>query len=131
MKKIVLAATFIMLVSCFAFSADIDGKWTTEMPGMDGSPMVLNYTFKADGDKLTGTTGPEGMDMDSPISEGKIDGKNISFVVNIDMMGMEMKMTYKGTIEENEIKLSFEMDMGMDMGMGMGEPTQLTLKKAK
>lgn len=121
MKKIVLAATFIMLVSCFAFGADVDGKWTTEMPGMDGSPMVINYTFKADGAKLTGTTGPAG--QESPIAEGKIDGKNISFVVNIDMMGMEMKFTYKGTVEANEIKLS--------MDMGMGEPMQMTLKKAK
>jgi len=122
MKKIVLGTAFIMLVACFSFGADVDGKWTTEMPGMDGSPMVLNYTFKADGDKLTGSTGPEGMGMDSPISEGKIDGKNISFVVEIDFGGMDMRMTYKGTIEGNEIKLN--------MDMGMGEPMQMTLKKA-
>ena len=123
MKKIVLTTAFIMLMACFSFGADVDGKWSAEMPGMDGSPMKINFTFKADGDKLTGTTGPEGMDMDSPISEGKIDGKNISFVVNVDMMGMEMKMTYKGTVEANEIKLN--------MDMGMGDPMSLTLKKAQ
>ena len=122
MKKILLGTAFV-LIACFAFGADVDGNWTTEMPGMDGSPMVLNFTFKADGDKLTGTTGPEGMGMDTPLSEGKIDGKNISFVVNVDMMGMEMKMAYKGTVEANEIKL--------DMDMGMGDPMPLTLKKAK
>ena len=122
MKKLLIGTAF-MLIACFAFGADVDGKWTTEMPGMDGSPMVLNFTFKADGDKLTGSTGPEGMGMDTPLSEGKIDGKNISFVVNVDMMGMEMKMTYKGTVEPNEIKLN--------MDMGMGDPMQLTLKKAK
>jgi len=120
MKKILLGTVFMMLVACFSFGADVDGKWTTEMPGMDGSPMVINFTFKADGDKLTGTTGPDG--MESPISEGKIDGKNISFVVTIDF-GMEMKMNYKGTVEGNEIKLSVDM--------GMGEPMQMTLKKAK
>ena len=122
MKKVLLGTSFI-LIACFAFGADVDGNWTTEMPGMDGSPMVLNFTFKADGDKLTGTTGPEGMGMDTPLSDGKIDGKNISFVVNVDMMGMEMSMTYKGTVEANEIKL--------DMDMGMGDPMPLTLKKAK
>ena len=119
MKKIVLATMF-MLMACTVFGADVDGKWTTEMLGMDGSPMVINYTFKADGNTLTGSTGPDG--MESPISEGKIDGKNISFVVTIDF-GMEMKMPYKGTIEGNEIKLT--------MDMGMGEPMQMTLKKAK
>ena len=124
MKKIAMGTVMmVLLVACFAFSAGVDGKWTAEMPGMDGSPMVINYTFKADGEKLTGTTGPEGMDMDSPISEGKIDGKNVSFVVAIDMMGMEMRMTYKGTFEGDEMKL--------DMDMGMGDPTPLALKKAK
>ena len=119
MKKVVFVAAF-MLVACFAFSADVDGNWTTEMPGMDGSPMVINFTFKADGNTLTGMTSPEGMGMDTPISEGKIDGNNISFVVVVDM-GMEMRMTYKGTVSGNEIKLN--------MDMGMGEPTVLTLKK--
>ena len=123
MKKILLGTALIVLTACFSFAADVDGNWTTEMPGMDGSPMVLNFTFKADGDKLTGTTGPEGMGMDTPISEGKIDGKNISFVVAVDFGGMEMKMTYKGTAEGNEIKLN--------MDMGMGEPMAMTLKKAK
>jgi len=120
MKKVVLVTVFMLLAN-FAFSADVDGKWTAEMDMM-GTPMVLNFTFKADGDKLTGTTGPEGMGVDTPISEGKIDGNNISFVVVVDM-GMEMRMTYKGTINENEIKLN--------MDMGMGDPMQLTLKKAK
>jgi len=121
MKKIVLGTAFIMLIACFAFGAEVDGKWTSEMPGMDGSPMVLNYTFKADGNTLTGSTGPDG--MESPISEGKVDGKNISFVVAIDFGGMDMKISYKGTVEGNEIKLS--------MDMGMGEPMQMTLKKVQ
>jgi len=121
MRKVVLITVF-MLAASFAFSADVDGKWTAEMDMM-GMPMVLNFTFKADGDKLTGTTGPEGMGDETAISEGKIDGKNISFVVVVDAMGMEMRMTYKGTIEGNEIKLN--------MDMGMGDPMQLTLKKAK
>ena len=123
MKKIVLGTAFIMLMACFSFGADIDGKWTTEWAGMDGSPMTINYTFKADGGKLTGTAGPEGMDMDTPISEGKIDGKNVSFAVVVDMMGMEMKMVYTGTLEGNELNLNIDV--------GMGEPMQMTLKKAK
>jgi hypothetical protein len=123
MKKIVLGTAFIMLAACFSFGADIDGEWTTEMPGMDGTPMKINYTFKADGNKLTGMAGPEGMGMDTPISEGKIDGKNVSFVVVVDMMGMEMSMAYTGTLEGNEINLSIDM--------GMGEPMQMTLKKAR
>jgi len=120
MKKIVCATVF-MLMACFSFGADVDGKWTAEMDMM-GTPMVINFNFKADGNKLTGSTGPEGMGPETPISDGKIDGNNISFTVTVDM-GMEMKMTYKGVLSGNEIKL--------DMDMGMGEPMKMTLKKAK
>ncbi|MDR1726831.1 MAG: hypothetical protein LBT74_02695 [Acidobacteriota bacterium] len=121
MRKFVLGAALFLLAGCFAFGADIDGAWTSEMPGMDGNPMVINYTFKADGATLTGTTGPEG--METAISEGKIDGDKISFVVAVDFGGQEMKMTYTGVVSGDEIKL------GMDMGMG--EPMEFTLKKAK
>ena len=119
MKKIVFGALF-MLIACVAFGADVDGKWKAEMDMM-GQSMTLNFTFKADGAKLTGTSGPEGMGPETAISEGKIDGKNISFVIVVE--GMDMKINYKGTVEGSEIKL--------DMDMGMGEPMKLTLKKAK
>ena len=127
MKKI----SFLLLFACCSLlmsyaqnaGSSVDGKWTTEMPGMDGGTMVINYTFKVDGSTLTGTSGPAGMDMESPISEGKIDGKNISFVVAVSFGDMDMKITYKGTVEANEMKLT--------MDFGMGDPMQVTLKKAK
>ena len=127
MKKISLLLLFACcsLIMSYAQNAasTVSGKWTAEMPGMDGGSMVINYTFKVDGSNLTGTTGPAGMDMESPISEGKIDGKNISFVVAISFGDMDMKMTYKGTFDANEMKLT--------MDFGMGEPRPITLKKAK
>ena len=57
------------------------------------------------------------MGSESPISEGKIDGDDISFVVKVDMMGNEMEINYKGKIVGEDIKLTMEMDMG-----GMGAP---------
>lgn len=111
----------LLLVAGFAFGADVDGKWTTELPGMDGAPMKIGYTFKADGATLTGTTtGPDGKEM--PIKDGKIDGNNISFAVVIDMGGQEMKLDYKGVVSPNEIKLTLDM---------MGQPMDLVLKKAQ
>lgn len=111
----------LLLVAGFAFGADVDGKWTTELPGMDGAPMKIGYTFKADGATLTGTTtGPDGKEM--PIKDGKVDGNNISFAVVIDMGGQEMKLDYKGVVSPNEIKLTLDM---------MGQPMDLVLKKAQ
>lgn len=120
MKRLALVVA-LFLVAGLAFGADVDGKWTTELPGMDGAPMKIAYTFKADGATLTGsTTGPDG--KETPIKEGKINGSNISFVVLLDFGGQEMKMDYKGVVSAQEIKLTMDM---------MGQPMEMVLKKAQ
>jgi len=57
-----------------------------------------------------------------PISEGKIDGKNITFKVSLDFGGMPFVISYKGVVSPEEIKMTgsfFEM------------PFEFVLKKAK
>jgi hypothetical protein len=112
----------MLLVAGFAFGADIDGKWTGSIQGMDGNNITINYTFKADGTTLTGaTTGPpDGKDI--AIKDGKIDGNNISFSVTLDFGGQEMKMEYKGVLSGDQLKLTFDM---------MGQPSEILLKRAK
>jgi hypothetical protein len=111
----------LLLIASFAFSADVDGKWTGSIAGMDGNNITIGYTFKSDGTALTGsTTGPDGKDI--AIKDGKIDGNNISFSVTLDFGGQEMKIDYKGVVSADQIKLTFDM---------MGQPTDIVLKKAK
>jgi len=67
-----LAVLVLFLSGNLAFGADIDGKWAGEYDsGMGGEPMTMEFTFKADGTKLTGTTigGEDGSHI--PISDGK------------------------------------------------------------
>jgi hypothetical protein len=111
----------LLLVAGFVFGADVDGKWTTKMQGMDGNEMTLGYTFRADGNTLTGTTtGPDGKEI--PIKNGKIDGNNISFAVTVDFGGQEMTMEYKGVVSPDQIKLTLDM---------MGQPMEMVLRKAQ
>jgi hypothetical protein len=111
----------LILVASMAFAAPIDGKWVGEIPGMDGNPMKLSYTFKADGATLTGsTTGPDGKEM--AIKDGKIDGDKVSFSITLDFGGQEMKMEYKGVLSGDDLKLSLDM---------MGQPMEIPLKRAK
>jgi len=120
MKRFALVIA-LLLVTAFAFGADVDGKWTTELAGMDGAPMKIGFSFKADGATLTGTTtGPDG--KENAIKDGKINGNNVTFAVVIDMGGQEMKMEYKGVVSPAEIKLTLDM---------MGQPMEMVLKKAK
>lgn len=98
----------LLLTATVALGADIDGKWSGQYNSGMGDPMTLEYTFKAEGNILTGTT-IGGPDTQVPIKEGKIDGNNISFVVVVDFGGQEMKFNYKGVLKGDEIELSFEM----------------------
>ncbi|MFH1185782.1 MAG: hypothetical protein V1755_12215, partial [Chloroflexota bacterium] len=62
-----------------AAAADVDGKWTAQVPGFQGDTIDITFTFKAEGAKLTGTVGsPMG---EQPISEGKIGGEDLSFIM--------------------------------------------------
>jgi hypothetical protein len=118
MKIFAFAAGFFLLVGC-AFAADIDGKYSGPYSGA-GMDMTKTYTFKAEGAKLTGTAMSSLDNKENPIKEGKIDGKTISFIEDVDFQGMSLKIKYKGTVvSKDEIKLTFETDMG---GGGMGGP---------
>ena len=107
MKSYVFVTGFLFIAVC-AFGADIDGKWSGQYNSGMGDPMTLVYTFKAEGNQLTGTS-LGGPDTQVPIREGKIEGNNISFVVVVDMGGQEMKFNYKGVLKGDEIELAFEV----------------------
>ena len=122
MRKLVMALVLLSVVTAAALAADITGKWKSETPGRDGTPMVTTYTFKVEGDKLTGTiTGRQG---ETPITEGKISGDDISFAVVRNFGGEERKMQYKGKVAGDEIKLSVQF--GPDM-----PPREMVAKRVK
>ena len=91
----------ILTLATAAFAADATGKWVATLEGDNGS-MELTFNFKVDGDKLTGTvTGPQG---EIEITEGKVDGDNITFTVDTG----DMKIVHKGTISGDEMKLKVD-----------------------
>jgi hypothetical protein len=120
-----LAATLIALLwTGAALASDATGKWTGQMKGPDGSgDFEISFTFKQDGAKLTGTVqGPQGDPIE--ITDGKVDGDKLSFVVTIDFNG-GMKITHDGTISGDEIKLNSKVEGG---GFPAGS---MTLKRVK
>lgn len=108
-----------LLLAAPIFAADIDGKWTGSIDA-GGGPMQLVYNFKADGATLTGSTiGPDGMEV--KLSDGKIDGNNISFNLTLDFGGQSITMAGKGVLSGSDLKLVLDF---------MGMPFEIVLKKA-
>jgi hypothetical protein len=126
--KIYLLTVGFLFIAGFALAADIDGKWSGQYDNGMGEPMTLVYTFKADGNTLTGTS-LDGPDATTPIKDGKIDGKNISFVVVVDFGGQEMKFNYKGVLSGDQIELSFEIAGAPPMEGG--PPQKFVVKRVK
>ena len=94
---------------------DINGKWKGQMQSPNG-PMDLVFSFKANGDSLSGTVqSPMG---DLPISNGKISGKTFFFQVTAG----EMTVSHQCTVMGDSIAMKVP-------GMAGGETMELMLKR--
>ena len=115
-NRLVVFCALLALVSVVAFAADIDGKWMSAPMGK-GGPQT--FTFKAEGSTLTGNIqGGRGGPVD--ITNGKVDGENVSFEVTREMNGNSMTAKYSGTVSGDTMKLT------VDTGRG---PREIELKK--
>ena len=101
-----LIATMIVLAIA-AFAADISGNWKGTAEGPQGA-IERTFTFKVDGTKLTGETTSQMLGK-STIQEGKIEGDNLSFSINANFGGNEMKLTYKGKVTGDTIELTSDI----------------------
>jgi hypothetical protein len=85
-------------------SSEIDGQWVGVVDGMDGKPLELNYRFRAEGNRLLGLI--ESRLGGGPISDGKIDGKNIEFTLNAG----DVVILNNGILSGEEIQLTETID---------------------
>ncbi len=109
MRKFAIALAFALVAfTVAAVAADVTGAWKANMPGRDGQTREVTFTFKQDGDKLTGTTG--GSRGDTPIADGKVSGDEISFTVVREFQGNQVKMLYKGKVSGNEIQFKMQRE---------------------
>lgn len=104
MKHILSIVAALLVFAVAMPAADVAGKWKGEWQSPNGV-RESTFEFKVDGEKLTGTvTGARGGPAE--ITDGKISGDNISFVVVRKFQEREMKQQYKGVVSGNEIKFN-------------------------
>ncbi len=120
----VVLATAVAAFSLWA--ADATGKWTAEMQGPNGNARTVTMNLKADGSKLTGTVSG-GRGGDAEITDGKVDGNDLSFSVVREFNGNKMTSTYKGKMDGDVIHFNMKMEGGP---MGNMPERQFDAKKA-
>ena len=100
----------LILIAVFALTAsaaDVTGTWkgTAETPN---GTIERTFVFKVDGDKLTGETTSQMMGK-STITDGKIDGDNLTFTIKANFQGNEMTLNYKGKVSGDTIKFTVQI----------------------
>ena len=120
MRVLVASCVAALLMTFTALAADVAGTWTGEQEGRNG-PMTVTFNFKTEGNTLTGAmTTPRG---EAQISEGKVNGDEVSFVIVREFNGNSMKINYSGTVSGNEMKLKTSRE-------GSDRTRELTLKRS-
>jgi hypothetical protein len=123
LRQVVLVLSIIIAAMTIAWAADVTGKWVAQVPGRDGQTRETTFNFKVEGDKLTGTM--SGFQGETPISDGKISGDDISFKVKLSFNNNEVTLLFTGKVSGDEIKFTRTREGGNAPG------TEFTAKRAK
>jgi hypothetical protein len=121
-RMMAAVAVAVAIIAAVLQAADVTGKWMGQVPTRDGGTRESTFTFKQDGEKLTGTmTGPQG---DIELKDGAVKGDDLSFNVVLSFGGNEVKLIYKGKVAGEEIKFTRQRE-------GADQTQEFTVKRAK
>lgn len=104
LRKLCVMSLFFVLSGVLAFAGDFNGKWTAQFDSQIGT-QKYTFEFHVDGTKLTGKATNEQFGA-TDISEGKVDGDNISFVETLNFQGNDLRIVYTGKIDGDSIKFT-------------------------
>ena len=107
---VAFALAFMITSVASAQDAKVAGKWESTFTTPNGDTRTTTYTFKQDGNKLTGTVSG-GQGGETPL-EGTVKGKEVKFTVTRTTPNGEMKSEYTATVEGDTMKGSVESPRG-------------------
>ena len=104
-RRASLMTALLVLVSFVAIrAADITGKWTASFDTQIGK-QEYTYDFVVKDSKLTGKM--KSNLGESDVLDGKVDGDKVTFGELLKFEGMEIRITYTGTVvSADEIKFT-------------------------
>jgi hypothetical protein len=97
---VILVAAISAVHGAAQAKIDVTGKWALNVETSAGAGQPT-FTFKQDGEKLTGHyTGTFG---EADLT-GTVKGADISFAFTVDAQGTALKETYTGTVDKDTMK---------------------------
>src|SRR4029077_7434298 len=103
-KYLVSLMALLALTALVVLAADIDGTWTAETQGKNG-PQTQTLILTSKGGVLTGKLDNGGKGGPADISDGKIDGANVTFKVGRDLGGKQVSQEWTGTLAAGVLTL--------------------------
>ncbi|HEY3441669.1 MAG TPA: hypothetical protein VGK29_12980 [Paludibaculum sp.] len=94
--KLMLPLLVLLAAPLFA---DVTGKWNGEVD-VAGNHATPVFTFKQDGDKITGTY--KGMLGEAPVT-GTVEGKKVTWTLKANFDGNAVTIIYTGTMESDQL----------------------------
>ncbi|MCL4522874.1 MAG: hypothetical protein M1453_00155 [Acidobacteria bacterium] len=108
MKRMAFGVVAILVLSLMVSGAamaqgktNVTGKWESKFTTPQGE-MTTTFTFKQEGEKLTGTVAG-GRGGETPL-EGTVKGNEVKFTVTRQTPNGEMKTEYTATVEGDTMK---------------------------
>jgi len=109
-----------VLFASALLGADVAGVWVGQVPGRNGQPQDVAFKFTQNGTTLGGKL--YGDYQSTPITEGKISGDEVAFVVVAPEQSgnqiNETKLRFTGSIKDGEMELTRERERSTNAGNG-------------
>ena len=115
----------VLFLSQAALAADLTGMWIGQVPGRNNEPQDIAFKLVHTGTTISGKL--YGDYQSSPITEGKVTGDQIVFVVTMqEQAGNQINQTrlrFTGSIKDGDIELTRERESSRNAGNGGGTQT--------
>jgi hypothetical protein len=126
LRGVLMSVSMVLAVAAIALAADINGKWKGELDAPDGQKITNTFTFKVEGEKVTGSVHSSRSGTEAPIEDGTLKGDDLAFSLTRSVEGTQMKLRYTGKVKGDEIAMTVAGDVG-----GQSFEMQMTVKREK
>jgi hypothetical protein len=107
MRTFIILGVLLIAATALVRAADLTGKWTAEFDTQIGV-QKYTFTFKTEGDKLTGKAlaNRMGQDEEVTLTDVVVKGDDVTFTETLNFQGQEVPIKYTGKITGDEIKFT-------------------------